>query len=167
MKKVYIIAVFALCILSMNAQTSNNFSYKTTDSGMILISPVSDQSKSLGRRAVIQYDVKYFNDIIYKEVRNIFTDDDFRKVQILTFYSITISSSGSVLSCTFGIMPDDKDIFTDDKLYNLYLNLMKVKFDMSKTKTMETIDPNDLSYDYAQITGNILPPEYRKSSKVK
>lgn len=155
MKKLYLLTIFTLCLFSLKAQTNEKFSYKISNSGNILITPNFDQSKSEGKRATIAFtDGAYFANKIYNEIRKVFSNDELTKIHKGSFYMIRISSTGDVLKCNFGINPDDKTIFTEDKLYQLYLNFKKMKFDMSKTRILGTIDT---TFDYTDISGRILP----------
>jgi len=164
MKKILIIASLTLIILSANAQTTEKFEYS---SGLrsIIARPKFDQSKAEGKRVEIVFtDNAYVEKLIYKEIREVFSNDDFKKMHRASIALININSSGDVLKCNFIINPEDKNIFSDDKLYNLYLKFKKIKIDMSKTRINGALDT---VFDFTELSFRLLPPEFKYSQTIK
>ena len=163
MKNILSAIFFCLTLISSNAQSGKKFEYKATRFESIIVVPKFDQSKGQGKQGLAEFsDKDYANNLVYDIIKSILPKEKLLKVNLASGFSIYFSTTGDVINCSFGLNPQDTGLISDEDLFNLYTKFKKTKIDMNIVKITGGSDasPGE-KYDYASITGSLVPPEYR------
>lgn len=89
-------------------------------------------------------------------------DEILKKGNLKSVFNLYIIPDGSIASVRFTIPERDLDIISEEELYQLHTNLMKIRLDPKKV----ILTPYEYSgvkeCGYGVLSGLILPKEYRR-----
>ena len=159
MKKIILISISCLISIVVNSQNGKKFDYEPSQFGSYLVSPVFDQTKGEGKLGQAFWsDNSYVTDLIYSIIKDVLSEEKLDSLHLGSGYIITFNSKGEILNCKFSIKYEDKNVISENDLYNLYIRFKKIKIDMSKVKIVSFFNhAEDKVLDYAEIFGSIIP----------
>lgn len=158
MKKLLLFIVSCLLAANTSAQGGSRFDFKKTQFGSYLVTPACGQSKVTGNPGqAIWSDKEYMNNLFSGVIREIIPEKDLRKIHLRTGFIVTFNNEGSVLACTFTVDTLDRELITEDYLFNIYNRFKKIKIDMSKVSIGPGTYPTENKvFDYARVFGSFM-----------
>jgi len=151
----------------LNAQTDSKFTYELTEFGNYRVTRVGDQPVIEGKKGLAQIlDQGYADGLIYGVIKTSIPVEKLRVDQLRAGYVITFRTSGEVVNVWFVFNEQDRELITEEELYNLYGGLMAIRFDTTKIRIIEGYGNTVMrEQGYSFVLGLIQPAEHRKYAK--
>jgi hypothetical protein len=158
MRRILIIPIFLLFALEQCSQPENKFSFEKMTSGSYHVTPTFKESKAVGDLGkLFILDSKYIYDLFIDPIKKAIPKEKLDSLNNGSVARITFDIKGDVINCDFILNTKDRNVFSQDDLYNLYQGFRQVKINMSKVRLEPDVDIKSNSADYAFITVDLIP----------
>lgn len=146
-----------------NAQQEKRFDYQLSPFGNYMVTPLFDTTKMEGKHGLCQFpDQTYVDSTWFKLIKSSIPDEKLKLIHPGSAVIIFINTKGEVLNARFIVHEKDKELITEDELYNIYMKFRQLRLDTTK---VIILDPQNqarrLTSGYATVVGSLKPVEYR------
>jgi len=153
-----------LLITLANAQPERRFDYQLNPYGNYMVIPIFDTTEMKGQHGQCQFlDQEYVDSIWFSLIKSSIPDEKLQLIHLGSAVIFYINTKGEVLNTRFIVHEKDKDLITENELYDLYMKFRQLRLDTTK---VIILDPQNkvmkLTSGYALISGSLQPIEYRK-----
>jgi hypothetical protein len=158
MRRILIIPIFFLFTLEQCSQSEKRFSFEKMTSGSYLVTPTFNEPKAVGDLGKLYIlDSKYIYDLFIDPIKKSIPKEKLDSLNNGSEARITFDIKGDVINCDFILNIKDRNVFSQDDLYNLYQGFRQVKINMSKVRLEPDVYIKSKSADYAFITVDLIP----------
>jgi hypothetical protein len=158
MRLILIIPIFLLFALEQCSQPENKFSFEKMTSGSYHVTPTFKESKAVGDLGkLFILDSKYIYDLFIDPIKKTIPKEKLDSLNNGSVARITFDIKGDVINCDFILNTKDRNVFSQDDIYNLYQGFKQVKINMSKVRLEPDANIKSNSADYAFITVDLIP----------
>ena len=161
MKTIVLITMASLLSIAVNSQIVQRFNYKLMPSGSTYtVTPVFDQFKIDGKKGLASFSNDcYVNNLLSIIIKEVLPKEKLSLLHFGNTYIITFNSNGEILYSWFLIKDEDKNVISENDLYNLYIKFKQIKIDMSKVKIIPGDPTEEKLSNYAEIFGPLIPKD--------
>lgn len=161
MKTIVLITMASLLSIAVNSQIVQRFNYKLMPSGSTYtVTPVFDQFKIDGKKGLASFSNDcYVNNLFSIIIKEVLPKEKLSLLHFGNTYIITFNSNGEILYSWFLIKDEDKNVISENDLYNLYIKFKQIKIDMSKVKIIPGDPTEEKLSNYAEIFGPLIPKD--------
>jgi hypothetical protein len=153
-----------LLITLANAQPERRFDYQLNPYGNYMVTPIFDTTEMEGQHGLCQFlDQAYVDSIWFSLIKSSIPDEKLQLINLGSAVVFYFNTKGEVLNAWFLVHEKDKDLITEDELYDIYIKLKQLRLDTTKIVILDAQNqPMKLTKGYALISGSLQPVEYRK-----
>ncbi len=162
MKTITFLAFLCLLTISIYSQKNHKFNYEIKEKyDAYIVTPNFDQLKVEGKRGIPSFlDECYLSNMFYTIIKGIVPKEKLSVFHKGSTLFITFNIKGEILYCWFVILIKDKNVLSENDLYNIYIKFKQTNIDMTKLR----IDPPNYTKDvslfqYAEISIPLIPKE--------
>jgi hypothetical protein len=125
-----------------------------------LVTPVFDQIKVEGKKGQASWsDHNYVNNLFSNIIKEVVSKEKLSSLHFGSVYVIDFNTEGEILYCKFLIKDTDKNVLSENDLYDLYTRFKQLKIDMSKVKILPGYNTEESIFNYTEIAGPLIPKD--------